>query len=154
MLTVEASRIRKSLRARKEIEYFIYRSELTESLKNLPDLTIPNFHVAYENLKNKLSFIKQAFNAGFVIKPETENIISKMRKLSEATEGPETIEPLDAFVFRTIIEDCKLDFDLDDITQATQREWTEKVRQFQHLIDNNWNIVFPKFEDQLKLRQD
>ena len=151
MLTMEASRIRNLFRDRNDIKVFFDRSEFGRNVQNLPDLTIPNFHVAYENLKDRLTFIKQAFYAGFIVTPDSESIINEAKKMSDNIQSTEVLEPLDAFVFRTIIEECKVD--LDHIDKVTHIKWTHKVRQFQHLIDNNWNIVFPKFENQLKLRQ-
>ena len=154
MLTLEASRIRNSLRDRKGMEIFFDRSGFGPKAQYLPDLTIPNFHVAYEKLKNRLIFVKQAFYNGFISTPDFESIITESRKHSENTRSTEQLESLDVVIFRSIIEACKLDLDNIINAQITQKHWIEKVRQFQHLIDNNWNIVFPNFEDQLQLRQD
>ena len=149
MLAMEASKIRDSLRDRKELEMFFDRTGFGPDLQNLPDLTIPNFHVAFKNLENKLNFIKQAFYTGFIVTPDAESVIGKMKQMSEGIQSTEDFEPLDAFIFRTIIEDCKSD--LDDAALVTQLK-TQRVRQFQQLIDNNWDIVFPEIAKQLRLR--
>ena len=141
---MEASKIRDSLREKKDIKKFFNRAGFPHILQQFPDLTIPNFHVAFKNLEKRLNFIKQAFYTGFIVTPDAESVIGKMKQMSEGIQSTEYFEPLDAFIFRTIIEDCKSD--LYDAALVTQLK-TQRVRQFQQLIDNNWDIVFPNVLD-------
>ena len=121
------------------------RESDTEPLDDVEIFSIPLIHIAYQMIRNRIAFVKEAFELGFILSRRLSNSIDTGIKRPEECYQ---MRNMDFGIFESILKQSlgivsKFLEDSDEITDL------RSVYRYQYLIEENIHLFYRDFRKEL-----
>ena len=126
----------------------IQGGEYLVSPSDMPRVSIPLFHIVYEEMKERISFVTEAITSGYYY-PKSHLIRLHNPLINPKTYS--TLKNLDFGLFESIIKECwkKVTSYLNSPDSPQSIECIHSVQRSRHLIEENLFLFYRDFSKEL-----